>query len=124
MARRVVTRGLTAIAFAAIAFTSPATIGRGAALAAAPRTFTGAISDDMCARGGHEQMRMGPTDAECTRACVDLHGAAFVLVDRDHVYHLSNQKRAESFAGQRVRVTGTLNDRTQMIEVQQIAAAR
>jgi len=48
-----------------------------AALAAAPatQTFTGTITDNMCARGGHSQMRMGPTDAECTVACVGAHGA-------------------------------------------------
>ena len=42
-----------------------------AALAAAPRkqTFTGTITDSMCVKADHSQMRMGPTDAECTVAC-------------------------------------------------------
>ena len=36
-----------------------------AALSAAPgkQTFTGIITDDMCGKAGHSQMRMGPTDA-------------------------------------------------------------
>ena len=39
-----------------------------AALLAAPgkQTFTGIITDDVCGKAGHSQMRMGPTDAECT----------------------------------------------------------
>jgi len=34
------------------------------------QTFVGTITDDMCAKEGHASMRMGPTDAECTTACV------------------------------------------------------
>ena len=37
------------------------------------RTFTGTISDDVCARADHSQMRMGSTDAECATACVSAH---------------------------------------------------
>ena len=41
-----------------------------AALAAAqgPQTFTGTVTDSMCAQADHAQMRMGSTDAECTVA--------------------------------------------------------
>ena len=39
------------------------------------QTFTGVVTDDMCAMGDHAVMRMGPNDAECTRACVMAHGA-------------------------------------------------
>ena len=56
-----------------------------ASLIAAPagsrQTFTGVITDSMCANGDHSRMRMGPTDAECTIACVDVHGATYVLYD-------------------------------------------
>ena len=88
----------------------------------APRTFNGVITDDMCARGGHAQMRMGPTDAECTRACVNIHGAAYVLFDGKNVYGLSDQQSPDRFAGQSVRVTGTLDSKTKTIRVQNIAA--
>jgi hypothetical protein len=99
--------------------------GLSAAPAGAPRTFTGVITDDMCARpGGHNSMRMGPTDAECTRACVDIHGAAFVLYDGKNVYDLSDQKTPDRFAGQKVTVTGELDPKTKTIRVQRIAAAR
>ena len=31
------------------------------------QTFVGTITDDMCTKEGHAAMRMGPTDAECTK---------------------------------------------------------
>ena len=37
----------------------------GALAAPAKQTFTGVITDHMCAETGHAAMRMGPTDAEC-----------------------------------------------------------
>ena len=44
------------------------------------QTFVGMITDDMCAtKDGHASMRMGPTDAECTTACVAAHGAEYRL---------------------------------------------
>jgi len=90
----------------------------GAALAApAGRTFTGVITDEMCAATGHAAMRMGPTDAECTIACVDAHGAAYVLLDGKTVYALSDQQLPAQFAGQKVRVTGTLDAKTMAITV-------
>jgi hypothetical protein len=99
----------------------------GAALLAGAQkqTFTGTITDNLCANeAGHSQMRMGPTDAECTMACIDAHGAAYVLYDGKNVYTLSDQRTPEKFAGQRVRVTGTLDTKTQRIQVDSITAAR
>jgi hypothetical protein len=97
-----------------------------AALAAAQgkQTFTGAITDDMCARANHSGMRMGPTDAECTIACVMVHGAAYVLYDGKQVYTLSDQKTPEKFAGQKVTVRGTLDAKTKTIRVDSITAAK
>jgi len=93
----------------------------GVALSAAPatQTFTGVITDNMCA-GGHASMRMGPTDAECTIACVDAHGAQYVLLAGKLVYWLSNQQLPARFAGQKVRVTGTLDTKTKTIQLQRI----
>jgi hypothetical protein len=97
-----------------------------AAVSQAParQTFTGAITDDMCAMAGHSRMRMGPTDAECTKACVLGHDALYVLWDGKDVYELSDQKTPEKFAGQQVRVTGTLDVKTRRINVESMAAAR
>lgn len=90
----------------------------------APQTFTGIITDDMCATADHAHMRMGPTDAECTKACVAAHGAAYVLYDGKNVYALSDQRAPEAFAAQKVRVVGTLNPDTKTIQVDSIAVAR
>ena len=87
------------------------------------RTFTGVITDGMCALTGHASMRMGPTDAECTRACVEAHGAQFVLLDGKTVYGLSDQQTPEKFAGQKVRVIGTLDAKTKTIQVKTMSAA-
>lgn len=96
------------------------------ALAAQPgkRTFTGAITDSMCALGDHSQMQMGPTDAACTVACVNAHGALYVLWDGKEAYTLSDQKSPEQFAGKKVTVTGTLDAKTKTIQVVSIVAAK
>jgi hypothetical protein len=98
----------------------------GAVLAVAPgkQTFTGTITDDMCAGVGHAQMRMGPTDAECTVACIQAHGSTYVLYDGKNTYMLSDQKTPEKFAGQKVKVVGTVDTKTKTIQVESIAAAR
>jgi hypothetical protein len=93
-----------------------------AALTAAPekQTFTGVITDSMCARGDHSKMQMGPTDAECTIACIREHGATYVLYDGKHAYDLSDQQTPEKFAGQRVTITGILDAKTMIIKVNTI----
>jgi uncharacterized protein DUF5818 len=89
-----------------------------------PQTFTGVITDDMCARGDHSGMRMGSDDAECTRACVAIHGAGYVLYDGKDVYKLSDQQTPEKFAGEKVAVVGTLDAKTKTIHVQSIAPVK
>jgi hypothetical protein len=92
--------------------------------ARAQQTFTGVITDDMCAERGHQHMRMGPNDAECTKACVAAHGAEYVLLDGKTVYRLSDQNRPEAYAAQRVRIVGALDAKTRVIRVDSIAAAK
>jgi hypothetical protein len=87
------------------------------------QTFTGTITDNMCAKAGHSQMRMGP-DPECTVACVGAHGAAYVLYDGKDVYTLSDQRTPEKFAAQKVTVIGTLDAKTKTIQVDSITAAK
>jgi hypothetical protein len=97
-----------------------------AALAAQPGkgTYTGAITDSMCASGDHSHMKMGPTDAACTIACVDVHGADYVLWDGKEAYTLSDQKTPEKFAGQKVKIAGTLDAKTKTIQVTSIVAVK
>jgi len=97
-----------------------------AALSAEPgkQTFRGVITDSMCAQANHSQMQMGPTDAECTKACILEHGATYVLYDGHAAYDLSDQQSPEKFAGKRVTISGTLNPKTHTIQVNSIAAAK
>ena len=69
-------------------------------------------------------MQMGPTDAECALACIDVHGARYVLYDGKDVYTLSDQRTPEKFAAQKVTVTGTLDAKTKTIRVDSITAAK
>jgi len=97
-----------------------------AGLSAAPatQTFTGTITDSMCAtKAGHAQMRMGPTDAECVTACISAHGALYVLYNGTDVYTLSDQRTPEKFAAKSVKVVGTLDSATKTIQVESITAA-
>ena len=96
------------------------------ALSAAPATqmFTGVITDEMCPRGDHSGMRMGPNDAECTKACVMLHDADYVLFDGKNAYVLSDRKMPEKFAGQKATVVGTLDAKTKTIQVESITASK
>jgi uncharacterized protein DUF5818 len=86
------------------------------------QTFTGTISDSMCAMD-HTSMRMGPTDAECTHACIEEHDATYVLVDGENVYQLSDQRAPKPFAGKTVTVVGTLDAATKTITVSSITGA-
>jgi hypothetical protein len=87
-------------------------------------TFTGTITDDVCSKANHSRMQMGPTDAECAIACIDVHGASWVLYDGKNSYTLSDQQTPEKFAGQKVKVEGTLDAKAKKIQVESISAAK
>jgi hypothetical protein len=83
-------------------------------------SFTGIITDSMCPQGDHSVLRRGPTDVECMRACIHMYGASYVLYDGKTTYLLSDQTTPETLVARRVRVTGTLDARTQTIRVDSI----
>lgn len=85
-------------------------------------TFTGVVTDSMCVKD-HKAMNMG-SDAECTRACVKGQNAKYVLYDGQKTYKLSDQQTPEKFAAQKVRITGTLYEKTGVIKVDKIEAAQ
>ena len=87
------------------------------------QTFTGTITDSMCPDADHAHMQMGATDAECAIACLDAHGAAFVLYDGTTTFALTDQQAPERLAGRKVIVTGTLDAATRTIRVTSISAA-
>ena len=86
-------------------------------------TFTGVITDSMCVKD-HKAMNLG-TDAECTRACVKADkNVRYLLYDGQKTYKLSDQQTPEKFAAQKVKVTGTLYEKTGVIKVDKIEAAQ
>jgi len=89
---------------------------------AAPKdaTYTGEIMDSHCAAMGDH----GGKDAKtCTLACAKG-GASFVLYDasKKAVYQLDDQTKPQAFAGQKVKVVGTLDPATKTIHVTDIQA--
>jgi len=94
------------------------------AQSAATQTITGVITDSECADADHGRMRMGDTDLECVKACVDAHGATYVLFDGKAAWELTDQTKAASFAAKRVTVTGKLDAGKKRIQVESITAAR
>jgi len=94
------------------------------------QTFKGEIADTQCALNVHslsrshkEMIGMKPeikTNAECARYCVKERGGRFVLQTKDKVYKLDAQVIAEQWAGLKVKITGTLDPKTEMISVRTI----
>lgn len=91
------------------------------AAAAAPKSYTGFITDSMCG-ADHAQMGVKPND-KCVRECVK-HGYKYALLVGKDVYVLSDQQTPEKFAGQKVNVTGTLYEKTKILKVEHIHPAK
>ena len=104
---------------------------------AAPKdsTYSGEIMDSQCAKNGShdamlkkegmEKMIGDPKAAMmCTTNCVK-HGGKYVLYNatRKTVYQLDDQQKPAEFAGQKVKVTGTLDKATKTVHVASIQAA-
>lgn len=90
-----------------------------AAAFAQTKTFTGTITDEMCGND-HKMMNVKP-DSKCVTECIKM-GSKYALLDGTNVYSLSDQSAPAKFAGQKVKVTGTLDGKT--IQVKSIQAAK
>jgi len=94
-----------------------------------PATFRGEISDSQCAFNihsltkSHEEMLktksgvMGSSRSSCSLYCIQHLGGKFVLASKDHVYHLDNQQLPRSFVGEKVKLRGILDPKTDIIQV-------
>ena len=92
-------------------------------------TFNGEIMDSACARmGSHDGMMKSHADIKdakgCTLGCVKG-GAKFVLYDASSktVYELDDQQKPVQFAGEKVRVMGTVDKASKTIHVTDIQGA-
>jgi hypothetical protein len=93
------------------------------------KTFRGEISDSQCALNihsltqSHEEMlksksgAAGKTPASCSQYCIEHLGGKFVLASKGHVYHLDNQELPRGFVGEKVKVHGILDAKTEIIHV-------
>lgn len=97
---------------------------------ASEKVFSGEIADSQCALNVHslsqshkEMMGMKPeikTDAECVRFCVKERGGRYMLQTKTKVYKLDAQVLAEEWAGQKVKLAGTLDSKTNTIAVEKM----
>lgn len=88
---------------------------------AASQTFTGVITDTMCGKD-HAMMKVSP-DSKCVVECVKgSKSTKYALFDGKNVYVLSDQKTPEQFAGKKVKVTGTLFEKTKILKADSIVA--
>jgi len=90
-----------------------------AALAAVAQadTFSGVITDTMC--GAKHRMMKNQPDDQCVTMCAKGE-ANYALFDGKNVIKLSDQKAPAKFAAQKVKVTGTLDLKTNTIKVTSI----
>lgn len=94
-------------------------------------TYTGEIMDSQCAKmsaRSHVMMNQngGKVDPKvCTLKCVKEYGSTYVLYDASTktVYHLDNQGKFEKYAGEKVSVTGSLDDATKTIHVKDVKSS-
>lgn len=94
-----------------------------AMFAAAPQTFTGMVTDTMCG-ANHAHMGIKP-DAKCVRECVgDGKTYKYALLVGDKVYKLSDQETPAKFAAEKVKVTGTLYEKTGVIKVERMEGVK
>ena len=89
------------------------------------QTYTGEIMDQQCALlGGHTaMMNQGESAKDCANRCASI-GGKYVLFDGANkmVYQLDDQKKAQGFAGVKVKVTGTYDTPSKTIHVANIQA--
>ena len=99
-----------------------------------PQIFHGEIGDTQCAFNVHSMTRshaemlkskkMGGTPGACASYCVQYLGGDFVLSSKNEVYRLDNQEKVHLFAGQKVKITGTLESKTKTIHILAIEPAQ
>ena len=85
------------------------------AVAAQAAQFTGTITDDMCAKANHQDMKMG-SDEKCVTECIKSMNGKYVLFDGKDSYVLSDQKTPAKCAARKVVVTGTLDGKTNKVD--------
>lgn len=94
------------------------------------KVFRGEVSDSQCALNVHSLTRshqemlksksMGGTSTSCSLYCIKNLGGEFVLAAGKTVYRLDKQDAVREFAGQKAKITGTLDAKTKTIHVEKV----
>lgn len=97
------------------------------------RTFHGEVADSQCSMNIHSLTRshqemlksksMGGNASSCTLYCIRYMGGEFVLAMKNDVLYLDSASAA-NFAGEKVRVIGTLDPSGKTIHVKKIEPER
>src|SRR5436309_12508070 len=92
--------------------------------------FHGEVSDSQCALNVHSLTRshqemlksksMGGTANTCTVYCIEHMGGYLVLSSGKDVYRLDRSDLVHGFEGQKVKVTGTLDSKLNLVHVLKI----
>jgi len=105
------------------------TILLGAAFASPKdKTFSGEITDRFCQKANSHEEMMKKHNAsnikDCMVACVKA-GGKFVLFNAatKTIYLLDDQQKPEKFVGQKVKITGTYDQATDILHVTNIQPA-
>ena len=120
--------GAVSLAAALAGIALAATAGPGTS----EKIFSGEIADSQCALNVHslsqshkEMMGIKPeikTDTDCVHFCVKERGGRYVLETKTKVYKLDAQVLAEPWAGQKVKLVGTLDPKTNIIAIEKMEA--
>lgn len=102
----------------------------GVAQSQGPHVFRGEVSDSQCALNVHSLTRshqemlksksMGGTSNTCAVYCIEHLGGSLVLSAGKEVYRLDRPDLVHGFEGQRVKITGTLDTKVNLIHVMKI----
>ena len=87
-----------------------------------PATFTGIITDTMCGAKPHSAMMKDMLAAECVRLC-SKGQFGYALYDGANVMKLSDQKIPVKYAAQKVKVTGSYDEKAKTLKVVSIEPA-
>jgi hypothetical protein len=90
--------------------------------AEAPKTFSGVITDTMCGAKPHSAMMKDKSEAECVKACAKG-PFGYALNDGVNIMKLSDQKTPAKYAAQKVKVTGTYDEKSKTLTVSSIEPA-
>jgi hypothetical protein len=94
------------------------------------RMFRGEVSDSQCAMNVHSLTRshqemlktksMGGTSNTCSTYCIEHLGGTLVLSAGKDIYKLDRPDLTHGFEGQKVKIVGTLDVKTNQIHVMKI----